>query len=123
LDEKVFLGKWLRVRVLTSTHGRYNERVGYVSKKLVNVEENSVYTETVSEEINPTVETSMDASQSEDATPTEDATATEDTSTGLEDLGLNSAPADSAETTTADTSTGMTDDSAGLSDLLGGLLK
>lgn len=110
LDEKVFLGKWLRVRVLSSIHGRYNERVGYVSKNLVSVDENSMYVDTVSEDTNP----SMDSTQTQDTATqtTEDATTTEDESdaAALQDLGLNSAPAEPAA-----------EDDVG--DLLGGLLK
>lgn len=111
LDEKVFLGQWLRVKILSSVHGRYNDRVGYVSKKLVSVDESSIFTQQ-----------SQDVSM--DATQTESTVTTEDTGAILEDIGLNSAPAETIASTDSGTTTesGSTDD-ADLGNLLGGLLK
>ena len=120
MDEKVFLGKWLRVRVITSIHGRYNERVGYVAKNLVRVDENSTYTNVVSEEAKQTMDTVQMVETP--ATQVEDAQTTEDDASILEDLGLNSAPAE--EPTVTESTTESTDESSDESmDLLGDLLK
>ena len=113
LDQKVFLGKWLRVRVLSSTHNRYNDRVGYISKKLVTVDENTAFAPVV-EEIAP---------------------ASEDTVATDESVQLNSAPAEDTTVSTEDASSAKQDSSSGtttetesaededLGNLLGDLLK
>lgn len=60
MDRKVFLGKWLRVKITSSASGRYNERVGYISKKLVTVMEETKFAE---EYVPPSMDnTSMDQS-------------------------------------------------------------
>lgn len=43
LDEKVFLGKWLRVKVSSAQKESYINRIGYISKKLVTIDEGSRY--------------------------------------------------------------------------------
>ena len=118
LDEKVFLGKWLRVRVLSSTHDRYNDRVGYISKKLVTVIETSMFP--------PVMESTMDASQDENMSSTQedDASTTNDDASLIEELGLNSAPAaDITNTGATATASGSTSGSDDLGGLLGDLLK
>lgn len=93
LDEKVFLGKWLRVRVISSLHDRYNERVGYISTKLVSVDEGSQYAVPTEEAPVDTVseaDTTMNSAPAEDpVTQTTETTPTEETTTtdGSDDLG------------------------------------
>ncbi len=120
LDEKVFLGRWLRVRVVSSTHDRYNERTGYISKKLVRVDESTLYTESMNM-------TSDDTISDEVTDPTESDTSTTDDTDTLNDLGLSSsnssAPTTTAPEATTAPETKSTNDSEDIGDLLGGLLK
>lgn len=118
MDEKVFLGKWLRVKVINATSNRYNERVGYISKKLVQVNEATMYS----------VESVMNSAPAESGDWITD---------GSEAVELNSAPAtestpvEEVSTTSPETVTETasgsgtedSEDSASIESLLGGLLK
>lgn len=104
LDRKIFLQKWIRVRVVNTEKDGYIGRVGYISKNIVRVVEGTRYQEEV-----PAL----------NSAPEEELTVNSDwigDNTG--NITLNSAP---QEVTTDSTSTGSTDDGS-LEDFLGGFL-
>lgn len=133
LDEKVFLGKWLRVRVVSAEIARYNDRVGYIAKQLATVDETTAYpveapVDTTSTDASGTTDVGLDIplnsapaaddSWISDSTPAASST-TSTTNSAVDVLnGMTSAPAATSSTpapstTSASTSSGA-DDISGL---------
>ncbi|MDQ1344171.1 MAG: peptidoglycan DL-endopeptidase LytF [Patescibacteria group bacterium] len=85
VSDRVFFGKWIRVRVASSANPGYVGRVGYINQKLVEAVDGYQFAEEA-------VETSdMDASMEEAQDSSDEAMATEETSEEIPEE-LNSAP-------------------------------
>ncbi len=52
MSEKIYLSKWVRVKITSATISRYNWRIGYIAKQLVKVVEWTEYSQTSAENVN-----------------------------------------------------------------------
>lgn len=98
-SEKVYLNRWVQVRVITAKHSRYVWRTWYVAKRLLSTLEWYEYTPVI--ETPAVIETPVVEKPALEV-PAEETT--DDSDVNLEDIipDLNSAPEESAEETTDD---------------------
>ena len=115
-SDKIYMKRWVQVKVLNAKHPRYNGRVGYVAKWLMNPIEGYAYIQPEQPQADQNAEApaSAETTNTEDQLPdlnsADNQEAPEDTVTPTENTSTEDAPTeeDAPSTTTDETS----DDSA-----------